>query len=611
LNKPFSFACALQTAYGYLVQIFCEPIARFTFDIELIQRLNRWFGKTAFAHWNPAHAFSDLYTIPPDLNEDHVFFGFAGPLFLLCALLCLWRDRRLTGPVAWAALLGLGWFATYFATNKWSLYNQRYFVPAIVVLGPCTAAIWDGLRLRVGAAAFFRRCMFYVVAAAALWSAVYYLLNNKIRPLPLPEARANPPKIIPDVPPTLAERLAGEKRVNVTSYGTNERIFPIMRYGRDQLFTSGTKLDPAKYNVFSFWGITHDYIYSNLAYFVSYAVVPVPAKPTAGVEVLGTIVDSPDSFDYLGLATHAADTPATPATSNVLVYLQYNANTNDPIRIDGARVRAIGLNPADGAELRLSAERADGHTEPLLSVGHSDWSFIAVKRPWKQLIMQVVESATGRILGQAVMPLAVWSNGSVQVTGSTSSFATELIAKEAPRQIQVSGLDILEGPYAQWNMPKFRWAKQPVVRLVVPPDARREKIRLTFTTRLQVRDTATLDVLLNGRLAQTFQLEDRHAWHTRMVELPVGDGENVIELRDRAPGDEPDWAAYLRQNPDVGQFILSRNQSPEDGAKWHYESHGKAEGRPLPMKSDKGRGVPQDSLYYAFRSLRVEGFTTR
>ena len=82
LNRPFTFACAAQTAEAYLVQLFIEPLHRFTFDLKFTAELNTWGVRTFFPHWNEAYAFSPLYLFPPDLNEDHVWFGFAGPVIL-------------------------------------------------------------------------------------------------------------------------------------------------------------------------------------------------------------------------------------------------------------------------------------------------------------------------------------------------------------------------------------------------------------------------------------------------------------------------------------------------------------------------------------------------
>ena len=616
LNKPFNIWCSLQTGYTYLIQLFVEPLGRFTFDLAVIDSLNQWFGRTVFAHWTGAHAFSELYTILPYLTEDHVFFGFAGPLLLICAIVCFCRDPKLRQPISWLGLLGLGWFITYFAMNKYSLYNQRYFVPAIVVMGPCAAAVWDARSTGTRWFNYGWRLLFSGVALTGIWFSLHYLVKNRSRPTPLPFTHSVVQSHGPILPLTLVERLPSQPRVNVYSYGTNERIFPLMHLGPRQFFTSGLRVDPERYNLFSFWGNTRNHIYSNLAYFASYTVVPVTAKRTAGVEFLGTMEEYPDPFDYLGLPPHANDTPATAQNSNVAVLVDYNANTNDPIRIDGARLRVFGLNPRDEADVRISAEMRDGTTQTLLAAASAEWAYLSVKQPIKRLIIQVVSRADGRHLGLGEIPFTVRVNGVAKpLPGSSGAlFAAELISGEPPRNLSVTGLDSMEGPYPQWGLPLFRWAKKPVVRIVIPADTKRDRIRLAFSVRLHVREAATLEILHNGKKIQTYNLKESAAWHAGLVEVAATPGENILELQDRstATGQVPDWTAYLEQNPDVKAYVASSGRPVEEGAQLHYQTHGQAEGRILPTHPGTVPAeAPADSLYFAFRSLRVEGFTNQ
>ena len=518
--------------------------------------------------------------------------------------------------MSWTSLLGLGWFLTYFALNKYSLYNQRYFVPAIVVMGPSAAAVWDSFAPGSHWRNRAWRLAFSLVALCGLWFSVHYLIYNRIRPTPLPFGQFAAPRSGPVLPPVLVERLPAQPRVNVYSYGTNERIFPLMHLGPRQFFTSGLRVDPDKYNLFSFWGNTRNHIYSNLAYFASYTIVPVQSKRTAGVEFLGTVPDVPDPFDYIGLPPHANETPATRQNSNVAMLVDYNANTNDPIRIDGARVRAFGINPRDNADVRISAETPDGTNLPLLASANSEWAFISVKQPIKRLIIEVINREDGRLLGLGDIPFTVRVNGvAMPLTGGSSTlFATELISGGVPRNVSVQGLDIMEGPYPQWSFPLFRWAKQPVVRIGIPPDDRRNRLRLTFTVRLHVRDEASLEVWQNGKAVESFTLTGRTEWHTRTLEVAAVPGENLIELKDGANAIQPvpDWLAYLEKYPDVKDYLVAQKQPLEEGARQHYETHGQAEGRELPMRSNRVHGAtPPDSLYFAFSSLRVEGFTAK
>jgi hypothetical protein len=187
LNRPFSLACAAQTTKAFLVQLFIEPLHRFTFNLKVTEQLNAWGEHTFFPHWNSDYAFSPFYLFPPDLNEDHVWFGFAGPFIILCAAFCLLRFRRSSATTIWLAGLGLGWFATYFLLNKWSLYNQRYFVLAILVMSPCVATLVDAGR----ASTAFRRLtrdLLVVLALTSVWLAGNYpTLHSGLatRPRPL------------------------------------------------------------------------------------------------------------------------------------------------------------------------------------------------------------------------------------------------------------------------------------------------------------------------------------------------------------------------------------------------------------------------------------------
>jgi len=610
LNKPFSLACAWQTSKAYLFQLFFEPTGRFAYDLPLIGRLNAWFSHTFFSGWNGTYAYSDFYVIPPDLNEDHVWYGFVGPLFLVCAVLCLWRDRRLQRPLGWLALLGLGWFATYFAMNKWSLYIQRYFLPAIILMGPCAAAVWDGGAGGLRLLAAVRRGLFCAVAATAVWFSFNYLAENRNRPFAFPWSNFTAPVILPDVPPLLRDRLAAQPRINVITDGTNERIYLLMDLGRNQRFTSGTQVDPEKYNVFSFWGFTRNNIYSNIAHIASHTVVAVPAKKTAGVEFLGTVGRGVDAFDYVGLAPHANETKATANNSNLVVLVRYAPT--DPNRFMFCSLRVNGLNPRDDARVVVTADMTDGSTVPIMSQTHSGEIKFGLTKPFKRLRIEVFEIAGGRKIGEGDLPYAVKPSDTVALppVSATTLFRSELISTDPVRNLSINGLADLEGPYAKWELPLFRWAKQPTVRIELPANPKLKRVRVSFNVRLQMRDQANLRVLLNGRVLQDFALTGRSDWHSHSVEFNPAPGENAIELQDHPEGEIPDWLGYLDQNPDVKAYVLTQNKSLQAGAQEHYETFGRKEHRPLPTKPNSAtESAPPDSLYFIYRSLQVEGFS--
>lgn len=597
LNKPFSFAAALQTTKGYLFQLFFEPFGRFTFDMELIRKLNDWFAHTFFSNWNTGYAYSDFYVIPPDLNEDHVWYGFAAPLFLICALICLWRDRRLHTPLAWFALLALGWFVTYFAMNKWSLYIQRYFLPAIVLMAPCAAAVWDGVRGRSQRPGPFKKAVFYAVALTSAWFAVVYLTQNHSRAFYFPFSNFTPPQVVPTVPALLKERLGEQDRINIITEGTNERVFLLMNAERPQRFTSSKQPKPDCYNVFSCWGFTRNNIYSNIAHIASHTMVHIPTKRTAGVEFLGTIGEGVNAFDYYGSVPHAAETPPTTENRNLAVIVHYAPK--EPDRFADCRLSVNGLNVADKARVEISAELTDGTFMQLMNQTDSGQVRFSLRQPFKGLRIQVFDLATGRRIGFGDLPYTTRPTeaDNLPPVGADTLFQNELISSAKARNLVVNGLAGLEGPYAQWNLPLFRWAKQPVVRIEVPQNPKLKQIKLSFKARLQMRDQGRLSVLHNGVRIRDYLLNNSSEWLEQVIMITPAPGDNVIELADQPYDKVPDWLGYLDENPDVKAAVLASNEPPEVGARTHYTSHGKAEGRVLPMRPRVIDEIPDWDAY--------------
>lgn len=608
-NIPFTFASAWQTAQAYLVQLFLEPLHRFTFDLQFTAELNTWGQKTFFPHWNSAYAFSPLYLFPPDLNEDHVWFGFTGPVILLAAIFCVFCCRRERLPIAWLAWLGLGWFATYFLLNKWSLYNQRYFVPAILVLAPCLSATldagWHHPRLRS-----ITRNFSLLLAACSLWLAGIYFFNNTSRPYAALWAGEPPPPALPTLPPLMVQRLAGEPRINIDTTDGNERTFLFMLLGKHQQFTSFDRTDPTAYNLFSHWGFVRKVAYNNIEQLSSYTIVPFPSKRTAGVEFLGTIGSGQPALDYYGLAAHPETLPATESNRNVMVVFYYGPR--EPGRYAKLRIKTAGLNAADQARLSVGVDYADGSSEILATFTTNGEAWASVTRPFKRFTVQVNDQANDAELGKSEVPhLTREDPPDVEAPlDPTSVFSAELITPNPPAQIITSGLAPAEGPYPQWDLPIIRWAKAPVLRLEIPPQKHLDRIEFGFDLRLHTRESAQFDVLLNGEIVATYDWANRTGWFIRRLTLTAqSDQPNVIEIRNVVLGTEPDWLGYLERYPDIKAYVLAQKIPLEQGAREHYEAFGRKENRVLNLKRQVVT-IPGDPLYYMFRTLRVNGYRT-
>ena len=73
-------------------------------------------------------------------------------------------------------------------------------------------------------------------------------------------------------------------------------------------------------------------------------------------------------------------------------------------------------------------------------------------------------------------------------------------------------------------------------------------------------------------------------------------------------GTEPDWLEYLERYPDVKNYVVSQKIPLAQGARDHYETHGRQEGRILNRQRKLETIESADPLYYVFRYLRLEGY---
>ena len=605
LNRPFSWACVAQTSEAYLVQLFIEPLHRFTFDLQFTAQLNEWGVRTFFPHWNEAYAFSPPLLFPPDLNEDHVWFGFTGPFILLCAVATLLRFRRLPAPAVWLAALGLGWFATYFVLNKWSLYNQRYFVPSLLVMSPCLAVVleagWNHPRLRRAT-----RNLVAVLALCSVWLAGVYLFKNTSRPYAPLWAGDPAPQALPTLPPLMVQRLAAQSRINIDSTDGNERIFLLMAQGRNQRFTSFSKVNPDAYNVFSEWAFPRKVAYSNIEQRSSYTIVAIPTKRTAGVEFLGTLGSGQPAIDYYGLVPGADKVPSTDGNRNVIVILYYGRH--DPGRYASLPIKVAGLNPSDRARLVVGVDYEDGTTATLATFTATGEAQASVTRPFRRFTVRVSDQADGHALGAIDIPY-LFRDEPPEVEAPhnpVALFSEELVTATPKSRIHTEGLAPAEGPYPQWDLPVIRWVKVPVLRLEIPEQKHLDRLDLSFELRLHTRESAHFDVLFNGALVAGYEWATSTGWFIKQLSLTPRPGPNVIEFRNVAVGTEPDWLDYLERYPDVKAYVLGQKIPLEQGAQDHYTAFGKRENRALYLKR-RTETLPGEQYYFMFRSLRVDG----
>jgi len=566
----------------------------FTFVVDQLPDpvIPAWMG------WWPLPA-----TPPPlfALDEDSVGFGFTGPLFLLAAAWFVIRRRNPAGPAGWLAWLGLGWFLATGLLLGGGLASARNFLPVLLVLSPGVAALIESVRAS--------RWIILVVALVAAWSSAIYLLRNNSRPLlPLLNSAFAPPAL-PTLPLLLEHHLSRQSRINIDTDGVDERILPFMVQGRRQRFTADRDTVPAAYNLISRATASRNAAYLHPARPPAYTLIALAAKPTAGVEFLGTIGRRSAARDYFGVEPNAGRTPPITTNRNVLVTLYHGDETAAPERIS---FRVAGLNPEDHARLIVHAADRAGGSVPVASFDADGTATVPITAPFHQLMFRVLAATTGAELGStaiAYLPSEDKPGKPLDAslpTDTSSIFVTDLVLAENPQPISVDGLLPVEGPFPQWDLPYLRWQRQSAAVITIPPTGKFDRLQLSFSVRLNVRRKAALDVRFNGRPVQRYRIDDHAAWLDVTLELTPQPGANTLEFRDAPLNDEPDWLDYLERYPDVKKHVVATRVPLEQGAREHYEGHGRAEGRTT-QTILKPEPAP-DGYYFMYRNIRLEGF---
>ena len=182
--------------------------------------------------------------------------------------------------------------------------------------------------------------------------------------------------------------------------------------------------------------------------------------------------------------------------------------------------------------------------------------------------------------------------------------AIELVSDHPSPSVRCEGLDAPEGPFPRHPLPLVRWARSPIIKLHLSLDPAPAPLRLSLSARPQIRSDGALEIFCNGVSLGRVDFPDAFEWREWSAELPVRAGENLIEMRDIPRPPQLDWRDYLERYPDVKLFVQSSGQDPEQGARRHYESHGRTEHRPVQLVPLPA--VPSGSHYFLFRQLRLE-----
>lgn len=508
--------------------------------------------------------------------------GVLGIVSLAAALAALRRLREPDSPSAWLALGSLLWLGGAGIATIWRPFDAREWVATILLAGPSVALLAD--RVPWSRAVAWLGGL--VLIGGGLWSAHGYLWGNAWRPLRSWWDHSITLRLPSELALALEFHLAQDTRLRLTP-----------TVSADALAASGPRNTCM---VFPLSGSARLRPLAELEAGPSYVLLAFPRKPTAGVEYLGRAHLGIDARDYFGIPDRPNNSAAE-RNHNLLLIVKRGAATA-PLQVDLA-----GLHPADAAQLEIVAESKTGQRTTLAVLADSGSRSLPLPSDLRRLHFRIQGSNDGVEKGVAILEersadefVQPTANDLLRVLG------VELVARTSPAPIQVDAhLLAPDGPFPQWNMPLTRAMRAETIRLVIPSQPGLAALRLSFSARLQNRPQGILAVICNGEERRRLSFDEPLTWQQVVVDAPALPGENVIELRDLPLPPSPDWSAYLQRYPDVRIHLELTHQPPFEGARIHYESSGRAEGRTVVLVAPP-RPAP-DALYYLFRSLRVEG----
>ncbi|MCP5531076.1 MAG: hypothetical protein H7A44_11620 [Opitutaceae bacterium] len=552
---------------------------------------------------------------PADLfiNEDTVPLGLAAVIITITAFGSWFRQRSEAKAIAALSAAAGCWLATLWLVSLWIPLQPRVAIPPLLALLPGAAlTLHYGLTGTRHAQAAGWIALSGVLAISS-WSAWDYLDHNSRQPVRPVLTGEYVPAGLPSLPLLLENALVRHARINVDTDGTSEAIFPLMITAPGQRFTSSRTRDPEVFNLLSRAASAREASFASTESSASYIMVAFERKPTAGVELLASYPEDQGGRDYFGIEPKANENP--PSISNRTVLVTLERNTPAQVGDNRARIHLVGLNPRDHAKVIVEWVGSDDSVRHLHTF-HADGSAEStIAWPFKRLEFKVLGINDNAPLGIGAitdqprpMPVAPTLQ-LARPKQMESLFVSDVVISNSFAPVTVDGLLPVEGPFPQWGLPVLRWARQPRVRLVIPPIPNLTHLQLALSTRVHVRRHAALEIWFNGEKQALLPMSDKLAWYDLNLDLTPQTGENVIELRDGPINRVPDWLGYLEDNPDVKAYVESQRIPLEEGARAHYEEFGRHETRML-----KEREVPEpapDGYYFMFRNLRVEGFRQR
>lgn len=539
-NKPFSIFSWLQTLYAFSVQTFVAPF-KFLLNEQWLEIVSK---QIFFPYWESKYAFNDLKIITPGISEDSLWYSFV-PYFILLALVIeLRRKTHWLRPSFIFLVAGLSWFVTYCAASKWGLYNQRYFISAVLLAMPSVAMLCDLFLGSNKIIALSGRYLIRLLILFLLFQSAICHRDNYYRPFfPIIQNKITS-TALDILPPKMKDTLEKRKKVNIVQYSwqhEDERQYPFLRVIPDaQLSLKQYRMEQKPdvppesltgFNLISLWGTAEGSFLSSIPASKGWIVIPIENKKTCGVKPLGYIGNwYTDYFKYFSF--EPGQKPCPLGEDNILFLALHDRN---PTVLDGKtisrfqklRLLTIGLNNEDHLTLTVQAALSDGTIKTVWDASEDGYKDITLPVECTKLSVEL-KDADGLTKGRGQILAAPFTTKFQQHDIAHASIVHDLIPDEI---ITVKGMGATsEGPYPAMGLPKIRWSTDKEISFDFENNEPIQLENVAIELEFKPQAKGQIEISANHNEIASYIWNDTN-WQTTKVKVPLIHGKNVIIIK--------------------------------------------------------------------------------
>ncbi len=559
LNKPFDAGMALKNTTLFSSQLFLSPIPDLIispdddFKRKCYQNFNDFFNKLVFNNVNDDKNYSFAHyrfrgVANPDgfySFEQTFWLGFI-PFLFVYGLITLYRNRKYVTFVPF--ILIILFFSWHFARSMLTKYIETtgvYYVYPFTIAAMAIAAIWD-LREHQGR---IGRKITLIGFSIIILSNGIFLSNLFIYNIQRNFSRLYQSHFILQQKYMSREVVKAMQESPKMNFIYTRRGFPYFQFAArspETRFTTDTQLDPTKVDILNLMIYPFRSEYGHIP-------IKVPHPQNNLLTLMGYLENVYGREGIFGFGGNGREYNTYGTDYNLLHYKPiYDENASIPKTLVFSPKLEVPLDSP--YQFRLLVVEPSGSSFYLTEWIEKERIRMQIPLPpipsGSKLKVQMRLRSAPLDITETLFPLdrgIEWDISQKSITPTELDigkrnrlegevFRCDLIENIVQKGFSVNGMREPEGPYEKWQLPRVRWANNPVVTLTVSEELSRSinTLSLMFSIRPQIRPSSSFFVRLNNKIIKKYELNDPTTWVDDVIELHPMKGLNKIELISRS-----------------------------------------------------------------------------